>query len=395
MTEETGLTMRETHLMPAMTLANAVERFNAVTRFTQQIMVSGRDYGVVPGSSKPTLLKPGAEKLTTFFGLSARPTLVEKVEDWTGADHGGEPFFYYWFRYALYRGDLLIAEADGSCNSWETKYRYRQGERLCPKCRKTAIRKDKKEHGGWYCWSKLGGCGATFKEGDATIEKQETGRVPNPNPADIANTVLKMAQKRALVAAVLLAANASEYYTQDLEDLDIIEGQVVDVTPIPAPEKPQPKLPPHDLGPDWNDLEGDPAPAPQPKASNGKEKLTRPIPPEALREGLRAKAGWKQGQRVLGTEPITEKQVPTVAMLLGGATDGSDQARHAILGYLLGVESTHQLTKREAVKLIDWLTIPGSLNLNEYAAAECAGILRQALIDQGQTELAMTVKVLA
>ncbi len=117
MTEETGLTMRETHLMPAMTLANAVERFNAVTRFTQQIMVSGRDYGVVPGSSKPTLLKPGAEKLTTFFGLSARPTLVEKVEDWTGADHGGEPFFYYWFRYALYRGDLLIAEADGSCNS--------------------------------------------------------------------------------------------------------------------------------------------------------------------------------------------------------------------------------------------------------------------------------------
>ncbi|MFN3077421.1 MAG: hypothetical protein ABT940_11165, partial [Alphaproteobacteria bacterium] len=240
MTEEKVLTIQNpSYLMPAMSIAGAVERFNALARFTREIMAPDRDYGTVPGSTKPTLLKPGAEKLTTFFGLSARPSLIEKAEDWTGSDHGGEPFFYYWFRYGLYRGDLLVAEADGSCNSWETKYRYRTAERTCPSCGKAMIIKGKQEYGGgWLCFAKKGGCGAKFKDGDRSIEGQEVGKVQNPNPADIANTVLKMAQKRALVAATLLAVNASEYFTQDLEDLDM--GPVIDVAPT-SPKADPPK----------------------------------------------------------------------------------------------------------------------------------------------------------
>ena len=56
-----------------------------------------------------------------------------------------------------------------------------------------------------------------------SITKQEVGRIVNDNPADQVNTIDKMAQKRALVAATLIAVNASEFFTQDLEDM-VIEG---------------------------------------------------------------------------------------------------------------------------------------------------------------------------
>ena len=45
-------------------------------------------------------------------------------------------------------------------------------------------------------------------------------RIPNPDAADVVNTIQKMAQKRALVAATLIATSASEFFTQDVEDTD-------------------------------------------------------------------------------------------------------------------------------------------------------------------------------
>jgi len=242
--EQMGLTIhRAEHLMPAMSMGDAAERFNALATFTSKIMREGIDYGVIPGTGdKATLLKPGAEKLTTFFGLTVRYQVVEKAEDWTGKEHGGEPFFYYWFRCQLWRGDLLIAEADGSCNSWEQKYRYRWADRICPNCEKSTIKRSKfaprgrpDAEPGWYCYGKIGGCGANFEANDPAIVNQEAGQMANPNPADTVNTVQKMAQKRALVAATLLAVNASEYYTQDLEDL-AIDAVFTVATPEPAPE---------------------------------------------------------------------------------------------------------------------------------------------------------------
>lgn len=233
---ETALTVQSPHLMPAMSMMEARSRFQSLVAFTSDIMREGVDYGTIPGTNKPTLLKPGAEKLTTFFGLSTRFDIIEKVEDWIGDQHGGEPFFYYWFRCEMRRGDLLIAEADGSCNSWESKYRYRTAERKCPKCGQTTIIKGKEQYGGgWLCWAKRGGCGAKFKNGDQAIEGQKLGRIPNPNPADIVNTIVKMAQKRALVATTLLAVNASEFYTQDMEDL-AVEGDIIDVIPTKGPD---------------------------------------------------------------------------------------------------------------------------------------------------------------
>lgn len=221
--------------MPVMSIETAITRYNSIVGFVKKLMVEGTDYGKIPGTGdKPVLLKPGAEKLSTLFGLAPIFVATEVVEDWTGKNYDGEPMFYYRYKCELYRGGTLIATSEGSCNSRESKYRYRKSERICPTCEQPAIMKSKPPKVGWYCWSKRGGCGAQFNAGDPRIEEQEVGRVANPDIADQVNTIQKMAQKRALVAAVLLAVNASEFFTQDIEDIVDTSYQVIEDTPAPA-----------------------------------------------------------------------------------------------------------------------------------------------------------------
>lgn len=225
--------------MPVMDMEVAVMRRNNVVEFVKRIMVDGVDYGKIPGAGdKPTLLKPGAEKLSTFFGLTPMFIPISVVEDWTGDEHKGEAFFYYRYRCELHRTGNLVASSEGSCNTWESKYRYRKGERVCPSCGKPAIKKSKyppkgrpSDLPGWYCFSKADGCGAEFDANDKRIIDQEVGRILNPDVADQVNTVQKMAQKRSLIAATLLAVNASEFFTQDIEDM-VIDGEW---TPVVEP----------------------------------------------------------------------------------------------------------------------------------------------------------------
>ncbi len=214
-------------LMPVMSIQQAAERHNMLVEYTKSVMVRDQDFGVIPGVSKPCLYKAGAEKLLSLFGFSPSFSLIERVEDWTGKDHGAEPFFYYFYKCQLLRGGEILGEGDGSCNSWEKKYRYRNGDRKCPQCGKPTIIVGKQEYGGGFiCFAKKGGCGAKFGSKDPSITGQDTGQVPNPDIAEQVNTLQKMAQKRALVAAVLIACNASAFYTQDVEDM-----QTIDVTP--------------------------------------------------------------------------------------------------------------------------------------------------------------------
>jgi predicted RNA-binding Zn-ribbon protein involved in translation (DUF1610 family) len=221
--------------MPVLDLATAVRRHNFMTQVAQTLMVEGTDYGAIPGTgSKPTLLKPGAERLCTVFGMSPEVYEEKTIEDWDGSGEGhGEPLFYYRYKCRLTKNGVLLGEGIGSCNSRESKYRYRAAERKCPKCGSAAIIRGKEEYGGgWVCFARKGGCGAKFKMGDSAIEGQSAGRVINPDVADVVNTIQKMAHKRALVAAVLIATNASEFYTQDVEEMEVIE--------VP-PERPEPE----------------------------------------------------------------------------------------------------------------------------------------------------------
>ena len=230
----------ERRFMPVMSVDTSVQRYDAIGNAVTKLMERGEDYGEIPGTKKPTLLKPGAEKLCNLFGLIPRYEQVATVEDWTGADHAGEPFFNYRVKCVLDRGDAIMGEGEGSCSSWESKYRYRKSERVCPSCGKDAIIKGKAEYGGgWVCFKKKNGCGATFKDGDPAIEGQTAGLVENPDLADQYNTVLKMGKKRALVDAVLTATAASDIFTQDIEEFADQPGAATATPAAPTSGKPE------------------------------------------------------------------------------------------------------------------------------------------------------------
>jgi hypothetical protein len=134
-----------------------------LSEFVRDHMTEGEDYGVIPGTStKPTLFKPGAEKLNAIFGLAPVVDITNRVEDW---DKG---FVSYEIKVTLLnkRTTNVEAEGIGSCNSRERRYK-------------------------------------------------------NQDAANIANTILKMAKKRALIDATLSATRASGLFTQDLEDMEI------------------------------------------------------------------------------------------------------------------------------------------------------------------------------
>jgi hypothetical protein len=230
MTDQNALVVSDRY-MPVMNIAAAVARYNALVEFTRIVMKKEKDYGIIPGTDKPTLLKPGAEKLCTLFGLAPVFELTDKITDFSGG------LFYFQYRCILQRDGVAIASGLGSCNSREKKYRYRQMERTCPVCKKAAIIKGKEQYGGgWLCFTKKGGCGAKFPDGAPEIESQAVGQVENTEPFDLVNTIDKMAQKRSLVAAVLIGANASEFYTQDMED--IVDGDWHDASAPSVPQRP-------------------------------------------------------------------------------------------------------------------------------------------------------------
>lgn len=227
MTNQQLMTIDEARFMPALSLDQAIVRRDVLVRFVQEIMVRDTDYGIIPGTPRPTLLKPGAERLCSFFGLTPDFEVVKEVEDWASE----EPLFYYRYKCRLLRDGRVIGDGEGSCNSREGKYRWRTADRVCPHCQKPAIRKSKKEP-GWYCWSKIGGCGATWSDdNEPAIVNQNAGRIPNPDIFDQVNTIQKMAQKRAFISATLIAVNASEFFTQDVEEMQPLAPQA---PPAPA-----------------------------------------------------------------------------------------------------------------------------------------------------------------
>lgn len=205
-----------------------------VDQLIAELMEPGVDYGIVPGTDKPTLYQSGAEKLCQLFNL--RPEwekVYDEIDTGRPDDEGKSGHFSVLSICRLYsmRTDKLRGEGRGRCSTREAKYAYRRGSMKCPACDKETIRKSKAEDqgAGFYCWSKIGGCGRQFREADENAEVQahlqvlketKVGRVPNEDLADTYNTVEKMADKRSFVAAVKTATGTSARFTQDMEDAE-------------------------------------------------------------------------------------------------------------------------------------------------------------------------------
>ena len=203
---------QEALAIPERSVEELIAQVKKIQQVQEAVMKEGEHYGVIPGTNKPTLLKPGAEKLAFVFRLDPQ---YDSADTYDGNHLTVKSKCTLWH----IGSGLRMGSGEGSCSTKETKYAFRHAARKCPTCGKEAIIKGKEEFGGgWLCFRKKDGCGAKFKDGDAVIETQESGLVPNENLADVYNTVLKMSNKRALVAAVLNVTAASDIFTQDLED---------------------------------------------------------------------------------------------------------------------------------------------------------------------------------
>jgi len=201
-------------------LTQAIEAQKQLNNFIASQMREGIDYGVIPGTKKKSLLKPGTEKLLFFNGLGIRlePT-TGTIVNWD------KPFFNYEFRAIVFhkRSGTVVAECIGSANSLETKYRYIWvKEYRIPR----GLDKDSLE--------------TKEKDGDTLY------RIDNPDIYNLPNTLNRMAQKRAISGGAILACRASENFTTEIDDDDIAHPatlvqdltKMVDGEAKPAPAKP-------------------------------------------------------------------------------------------------------------------------------------------------------------
>lgn len=144
--------------------ANALQRSLQSIQTFQGLIRSqfkqDHDFGIIPRTTKPTLLKPGAEKIVMLMGITTEFEIMDRTRDF---DNG---FFQYCVKCKMKKNGQVITEGVGTANTLESKY-----------------------------------------------ETQ--------NPYSIDNTVLKMAKKRALVDGALMIGSLSDIFTQDIEDLDM------------------------------------------------------------------------------------------------------------------------------------------------------------------------------
>ena len=176
----------------ALTAGQMRDHVNRVQEVMKAVMIRETHYGVIPGSKKPSLFKPGAEVLCVTFRVA--PSY--KIEDLSNEDCAR----YRVTCVGTHQTSLtVLGEGVGECSSNEEKYKWRRA--VCTdEFEATPISR------------------RSIKYSVYNGKTQTTSQV-RTEPADIANNVLKMAAKRAQVAMTLNITGASDCFTQDIEDL--------------------------------------------------------------------------------------------------------------------------------------------------------------------------------
>ena len=177
-----------------MSVTEVVQHAKAVQEIMGAVMREGEHYGKIPGTDKPTLYKAGAEKLCMTFRIAD----TYRTEDLSTPDC----IRYRVTCIGLHQlSGVELGSGMGECSTSEEKYRWRRAV-----CREEFDATPETMRRVKYARGKGG-----------SFYTQEQVRT---EPADLANTVLKMANKRAKMAMVLNVTAASDCFTQDLEDLD-------------------------------------------------------------------------------------------------------------------------------------------------------------------------------
>jgi hypothetical protein len=123
------------------------------------------------------------------------------------------------------------------------------------------------------------------------------------------------------------------------------------------------------------------------ETEEAEQKTGRPYPPDTVRKGIRSRV-----RRKPGATKATDKQMKYVRALLDSAFNESatpEKDRHAVTKWLIGKESSKDLTIAEASSLIEWLAAEedGDLGLDGYTEAHA--ILAEVMREEGQLPLPM------
>ncbi|MBP2635521.1 MAG: hypothetical protein H6Q72_1428 [Firmicutes bacterium] len=187
-------------------LADMETKLELVQKFFKRVMRKDEDYGIIPGTEKPSLLKPGAEKLLALYNFASVVKEKKEVRDLKTGYYHAELVIQI-----VHRGTgIVVSEGVGEACSYESKYRYR-----------------------WAFESDVPANIDKTTLVSKTFESKKNGkeykryRLENPDLIDQWNTVLKMAKKRALVDATLAATGTSGIFTQSEDEMDAwIEGEI-------------------------------------------------------------------------------------------------------------------------------------------------------------------------
>jgi len=198
-------------IVPVETVEAFEKRLDELRNFTKRNLHEGVDFGTIPGTPKPTLLKPGAEKLLRWNGLVV------------------ESHFLPDSRLDL-KGDLLDATLEGTVISTQTGIRLGT---LHANCNSEERRYKDARHPRWRCRDAK--CGwKDNKEPEELVCPKCGGNIKRPQTlADQKNVIEKQVDKRLWVGAALLYTMASEAYTQDVEDMEIGEAEAPNGFPCP------------------------------------------------------------------------------------------------------------------------------------------------------------------
>lgn len=224
-TETTAIAVTESATLSP---SDVVRQVALIHQVMGDVMRDGEHYGKIPGcGDKPTLLQPGAQVLALTFRLAPKFRIDER-----SLDGGHREFMVECELYSITSGQL-VGMGVGMASTMESKWRYRTGPveftgRAVPG-----------EYWGLRKTDPAGAAQMLGGRGYQTKKNPDTGaweivrageKVENENPADVYNTALKIATKRAFVGAVLNTTAASDMFTQDVEDLPVVD------TPMPEEE---------------------------------------------------------------------------------------------------------------------------------------------------------------
>lgn len=176
-------------LRPVAPITDILSAQQATIEFIKEGLTEGVDYGTIKGSDGKVLFKAGSERLCSAFGVSAEYRITEQE-----IDHDRE---VEWTK----RKKKWRNEHQGDRRyEWETEdgkslglYRYVVAVVLTNRL------------SGAMLGTGIGVC--------STMESKYIDR-----PRELENTILKMAQKRALVGAALNVFCLSDRFTQDMEE---------------------------------------------------------------------------------------------------------------------------------------------------------------------------------